>query len=114
MPVSARSIIVLLLGTLVCCGQQAVSPKITLSRDKITDHGRFEMKGSGFTPKASVHSHLKRPNGSEFPPLRLLTDDKGEFTHNIDTSLFPEGTHELWVIDSSGTSSNVAKFDVAR
>jgi len=104
-------IIVLLLGSLVCCGQQGASPKIVLSRDKVADRGRVEMKGTGFTPKANVQSHLKRPNGSEFPPLRLLTDEKGEFTHSIDTSLFSEGTHELWVVEGN-VSSNVAKFEV--
>jgi len=71
------------------------------------------MSGTGFSPKANVISHLKRPDGTEFPGLRLLTDDKGEFTHVIDTYLFLAGTYELWVEEvGSGRKSNVARFEV--
>jgi hypothetical protein len=71
------------------------------------------MKGTGFTPKADVRSHLKRPNGTEFAELPMLTNDRGEFTHEIDTLLLVPGVHELWVIDSvSGVTSNVAQFEV--
>ena len=57
-------------------------------------------------------SHLRRPDGTEFPGLRLLTDERGEFTHVIDTYLFEGGIHEVWVVDSNGVSSNVASFEV--
>src|SRR5262245_16401897 len=107
-----RLLIVLLLGALVSCGERAVSPKLALSREKVTDHGRVEMQGTGFTPKSIVKSHLRRPNDTEFPALSFLTDDKGEFTHSINTELMLVGTHEVWVIDSTGVSSNVVKFEV--
>jgi hypothetical protein len=83
-----------------------------LSREKVPDRGVVEMKGTGFTPKASIISHMKRPDQTEFPGLRILTDDKGEFTHKIDTLTLLIGTHEVWVVDRSGVSSNVAKFEV--
>lgn len=71
------------------------------------------MTGTGFNPKANVISHLKRPDGTEFPGLRLLTDDKGEFTHVIDTYLFLAGTYELWVEDRTREkTSNVVRFEV--
>ena len=70
------------------------------------------MKGTGFTPKASIISYMKRPDGTEFPGLRILTNDRGEFTHNIETLTLLLGTHEVWVIDRKGTS-NVARFEVA-
>jgi len=71
------------------------------------------MRGEGFTPKADIRSHLKRPNGTEFPVLPMLTDADGKFTHEIDTLLLAPGIHELWVIDSTtGATSNVAKFEV--
>ena len=71
------------------------------------------MWGEGFTAKADIRSHLRRPNGTEFPVLPMLTDSDGKFMHEIDTLLLTPGTHELWVIDSStDVSSNVAKFDV--
>ena len=87
-------------------------PKITLSAEKVARQGHVEMKGTGFTPKASVISHLRRPNGTESSPLRLLTDSKGEFTHNIEALTLLEGTHELWVVDSTGVYSNVVRFEV--
>jgi hypothetical protein len=42
-----------------------------------------------------------------------------EFNHNIledrlDTALFLVGTHELWAVDSTGASSNVARFESTR
>ncbi len=71
------------------------------------------MKGTGFTPKRNVLSHLRRPDGTEFPVLPMLTDDRGEFTHDIDTLLLAPGIHEVWVEDeASKTSSNIARFEV--
>ena len=70
------------------------------------------MTGSGFPAKEIIYSHLKRPDGTDFPPLRFLTDDKGEFTHKIETFTLQEGTHEVWVVDGSGHSSNVLRFEV--
>jgi hypothetical protein len=101
------------LGTcfLVACASTS-GPRIELSRDKIADRGRLELKGTGFTPKASIISHMKRPDETEFPVLRFLTDDKGEFTHSIDTLTLLAGTHEVWVVDEDGVSSNVVKFEV--
>jgi len=72
-----------------------------------------EVHGTGFTPKSEVRSHLLKSNGTEFPVLPILVDDKGEFTHDIDSLLLQTGTHELWVIDSTGVSSNREKFEVA-
>ena len=101
---------ILTLSLLLSC--TAASPKITLSREKIPDRVVVEMKGTGFSPKASVMSHLKRPDGTEFPPLRFITDDKGEFAHKINTMDLQLGTHEVWVIDRNGVSSNVERFEV--
>ena len=69
-------------------------------------------EGHGLYSKGIHHFPLKRPDGTEFPGLRILTDDKGEFTHKIDTLTLQIGTHEVWVVDRSGVSSNVAKFEV--
>jgi len=71
------------------------------------------MHGEGFTPNADALSHLRRPNGVEFPELNLLADSKGEFNHEIETLLLGTGTHEVWVIDrTTGVKSNVATFEV--
>jgi hypothetical protein len=89
------------------------APKLVLSATRIPNKGYVDVKGSGFTPKTELISHLKKPDGSEFPTLLMLTDDNGEITHQIDTLLLMVGTHELWMVDSkTGASTNVAKFDV--
>jgi hypothetical protein len=97
-----------------CATTGALSPRITLSREKVLDRGHVTLEGTGFSPKTPVISHLKRPDGTEHPVLRFLTDDKGAFTHVIDAYLFQEGTYEVWVIDPTGVSSNVARFDVGK
>jgi hypothetical protein len=71
------------------------------------------MRGTGFTPLRNAYSHLRRPDGREFPVLTILPDKSGEFTHEIESLLLGGGTHELWVEDeTTGVTSNVAKFDV--
>ena len=93
------------------CAQTA--PKITISTDRIPVKGFVAVRGTGFAPKKDALSHLRRPDGTEFPVLPILTDDRGEFSHEIDTLLLAIGVHELWVVDSaSGVSSNVARFEV--
>lgn len=97
---------------LVGCSREA-TPKITLSTERIVHKGWVGVQGEGFTAKSDIRSHLKRPDGTEFPILPMLTDSEGKFTHQIDTLLLAPGTHELWVIDTATEkSSNVAKFEV--
>jgi hypothetical protein len=89
------------------------NPKVTVSPLKVHHTGHVEMHGTGFTAKANVYSHLRRPDGTEFPVLPMMTDDRGEISHDIDTLLLSPGTHEVWVIDGhSNASSNVARFEV--
>jgi hypothetical protein len=91
----------------------AAKPTIVISATKIPVKSFFDVKGSGFTPKSDLYSHLKKPDGNEYPVITMLSDDKGQFTHEIDTLLLQIGTHELWVVDSkTGASSNVATFDI--
>ena len=96
-----------------CSQPKPAGPKLTLSSTKIPAKGNLMMHGEGFTPNGNASSHLKRPNGVEFPELPILADDKGEFNHEIETLLLGLGTHEVWVIDEkTGNSSNRTTFDV--
>ncbi len=97
-----------------CAGQtNPKTPQITLSTDRIPHPDDVTMRGAGFTPKSNVYSHLRRPDGTEFPVLPMMTNDRGEFTHEIDTLLLSPGVHEVWVIDgTTNGSSNVARFEV--
>ena len=105
------------LGALVCllfaasCAQ--TNPKVNLSPTRIMRSGHIEMRGTGFTPNANAYSHLRRPDGTEFPVLPMMTNDRGEITHDIDTLLLSPGTHEIWVEDeSSKKTSGIVRFEV--
>jgi hypothetical protein len=89
------------------------SPKLTISATRVQANGWVMIQGSGFTPKQNVSSHLRKPDGTEYPVLPILTNDRGEFVHEIDSRLLAMGTHEVWVVDdSSRTPSNIVRFEV--
>ena len=93
------------------CAQ--TKPAVTLSPTRVFHSGHVEMRGTGFTKNADVYSHLRRPDGTEFPVLPMRTNDRGEFTHDIDTLLLSPGVHEVWVEDpKSKATSEVVRFDV--
>jgi hypothetical protein len=93
------------------CAQS--KPTVTLTPQRIMRSGVIEMRGAGFTPKATVLSHLRRPDGTEFPVLPMMTNERGEFFHDIETLLLSPGVHEVWVEDEkSKTVSEVVRFEV--
>jgi len=100
----------LLLLTASCAQSK---PQVTLSPQRIMRSGVILMKGTGFTPKSTALSHLRRPDGTEFPILPFLTNERGEFTHDIDTLLLSPGTHEVWVEDEKSKAvTEVVRFEV--
>jgi hypothetical protein len=109
-----KTLSILALGVLVAAlvfSQK--KPQVTVSPEIVLHHGHVDLKGSGFSPKSNVISHLRRPDGTEFPVLTMYTNDKGEFVHDIDTVVFQPGVHEIWVEDvKAKTTSNVVKFEV--
>jgi hypothetical protein len=93
------------------CAQ--TKPAVTITPNRMFRGGVVEMKGTGFTKNATVLSHLRRPDGTEFPVLPMRTDARGEFAHEIETLLLSPGVHEVWVEDSgSKTTSELVKFEV--
>src|SRR5262249_9015385 len=103
----------LLVCLLAATASSAVTPKLTLSTTRIATPGHVIVQGSGFTPKVNVSSPLRRPDGAEYPVLPLLTNDRGEFTHDIETLVLTLGIHELWVVDdTSKVSSDKVQFEV--
>ena len=90
-----------------------MSAKVSVSPDKANSGDVVYLMGTGCTPNRTVLSHMLRPNGTEYNPLRLRTDARGEFTWKIDTTMLDRGTFETWVEDEeSKTLSNHAKFTV--
>ena len=104
------SLVSLLLATAAC---SQTKPQVTLTPERVMRSGMIAMKGTGFTPKSTALSHLKRPDGTEFPILPFLTNERGEFNHDIDTLLLSPGVHEVWVEDEKTKAvTDVVRFEV--
>ena len=88
-------------------------PQIRVSANQVKSGDLVFVMGSGFTPDRTAMSHLRRPDGSEYNPLRLRTNDRGEFSHKIDTTMLDAGRFEIWVEDeASKVLSNRMQFTV--
>src|SRR6266571_5829051 len=88
-------------------------PEISVSPVRVKAGDPVMLTGTGFTPNRSVMSHLRRPDASEYNPLRIRTDERGEFSHKIETVMMAAGTFELWAEDeASKVVSNRTLFRV--
>ena len=88
-------------------------PQIRISANRVKSGDLIFVMGAGFTPDRTAMSHLRRPDGSEYNPLRLRTNDRGEFSHKIDTTMLDTGRFEIWVEDeASKVLSNRMQFTV--
>lgn len=110
----AISVLAALLGTVLFAQTKApTKPTITVSPAKVLHLHAVTMKGTGFSPKSNVNSHLQRPDGTEFRILEMYTNDKGEIEHEIDTVVMLPGVYQLWVDDlKTKTTSNIARFEL--
>ena len=88
-------------------------PEVRVSPNRVKSGDPVLLTGTGFTPNRTVMSHLLRPNGSEYNPLRFRTDEHGQFIHKIDTVMLDLGTFESWAEDEgTKVTSNRAQFKV--
>ncbi len=88
-------------------------PRVSISPASAKSGDPVYLSATGCTARNTVLSHLLRPNGTEYNPLRLRTDERGELTHKIDTTMLSAGPYEAWVEDEASKSvSNHAKFTV--
>jgi hypothetical protein len=96
---------------LVICMQQ--KPQISASPTRVKSGENVMISGTGFTPNRSAMSHLRRPNETEYNPIRLRVNDRGEISHKIDTVMLDEGAFEVWIEDETSKSvSNHVRFNV--
>ena len=103
----------LLVSLLLLVASAQKKPEISVSPARVKAGDPVMLTGTGFTPNRSVMSHLRRPDASEYNPLRLRTDERGEFSHKIDTVMMDAGSFELWVEDeASKVVSNRTLFRV--
>jgi len=107
----SRALLAFLLLVALVNAQQ--KPQISVSPARVKMGEPVLLTGTGFTPDRSVLSHLRRPDGSEYNPLRFRTDSRGQFVHKIDTVMLDIGNFEVWAEDeASKIVSNRAQFIV--
>ena len=88
-------------------------PQIRVSPVHVKSGDQVIMTGAGFTPNRSAMSHLLRPDETEYNPLRLRIDERGQISHKIDTVMLSLGTFEAWVEDeATQVVSNRTQFTV--
>jgi subtilisin family serine protease len=62
---------------------------------------QFNYTGRGFTADQTATSHLKRPDGTEFPSLVIPIAADGTFSRVIDSTGFTPGQYEVRAVDDS-------------
>ena len=74
---------------------------------------QFSVQWSGFTANNTLTSHLRSPDGTEFPTLQFSTDAAGSASHTIDRTGFVPGTYEHWAVDDlTGVQTPTVAFVV--
>jgi hypothetical protein len=88
-------------------------PAVNVSSDRVKTGASVYLMGTGFTANRTAMSHLLRPDGTEYNPVRVRINDRGEFSHKIDTTMLNTGRFEVWVEDESTKAvSNRTQFNV--
>ena len=88
-------------------------PEIRVSTSSVKSGELVMLTGTGFTADRPVLSHLLKPNGMEYNPLRLRANARGELVHKIDTVMLDIGTFEVWIEDEDAkVVSNRVQFSV--
>jgi hypothetical protein len=88
-------------------------PEIRLSASRVKSGELVMLNGTGFTPDRPLLSHLLKPDGTEYNPLRLRANTRGELVHKIDTVMLDIGSFEAWVEDEDAkVLSNRVQFAV--
>ena len=88
-------------------------PEISVSPSRVKLNELVTLNGTGFTPDRPVLSHLRKPDGTEYNPLRLRSNARGELVHRIDTVMLDIGTFEVWIEDEDAkVVSNRVQFTV--
>lgn len=72
----------------------------------------FNQPGQGFTPNSTVTLYFRKPDGSQYPPVKKTTDTQGRYSNawTAPAKALP-GTYQHWAVDDrTGRQSNVATF----
>jgi len=91
-----------------------VNPHVLVSPPSGPRGTTFSQPGQGFTPNSTVTLHFRKPDGTQYPPVKKTTDVQGR-VNNVWTAP-PEalaGMYQYWAVDDrTGKQSNVVAFTV--
>jgi hypothetical protein len=105
-----RSVVLLALVLSGLGSPVSAAPSLTFSAAQIYHGEIVQVRGTGFTPKGQVMSHLMRPDGTEYPEMPMKADAKGLVTHQITIVPNTFGTYELQFEDLTTKAVATQRF----
>jgi len=86
-----------------------INPTLSVSPSSGSQGTTFVYSGSNYTPNGTVEWHVKKPDGTEYPPADLSgkVDSNGNFSHSYLSHCENQvGIYTIWAIDKfTGKSS---------
>ncbi|MBI3949723.1 MAG: M23 family metallopeptidase [Acidobacteria bacterium] len=80
-------------------GGQTGNARVSISQDCGPPGTAFVLQWTGFTPNSTLTSHLRKPDGTEYPTLQFNTDGQGGQRFTIGSSTLERGTYQHWAVD---------------
>lgn len=78
----------------------AITPFVSVSPSFGPGGTLFQEPGTGFSPNSYVTLRFRRPDGSEAPPARYLTDGAGRYAHSFQSMSGTQvGPWAYWAVD---------------
>jgi len=103
-------------GTVVVSEEGGINPTLSVSPTSGKQGTTFYYSGNNYTPNGTIEWHVKKPDGTEYPPADLTgkVDGNGNFSHSYTSHCDSQvGTYTIWAIDkSSGNKSNDVKEEI--
>jgi hypothetical protein len=87
-----------------------VRPELTISPNQASAGIMIQEQGRGLCPDCTAELHIRKPDGTQFPPRLIQIDHQGAFSisYLIPTG-YPKGKLELWVEQTNPHGSVVRR-----
>lgn len=94
----------------------SIAPLVSVSPSRGPGGTLFQQPGSGFSPGGSVTLHFRRPDGTEAPGARYVTDGTGRYSHSFPSVVGTQvGTWDYWAVDDrTGTASPTVSLRITQ
>ena len=102
--------IIVIVGAPFATVPDTFSPTLSVSPTSGYQRATFYYTGSNYTANDTVEWHVRKPDGTEYPPAELTgnVDGSGNFSYTyLSTCSSATGTHTIWAFDKfTGRRSN--------